>query len=182
LEQLTAFDEQLRTYLLRLWVVEFRTIEVAPVLFSENGVQPIVVSVRLVFTTDARVLVKRPEAPARPKRPQRMLNSFLGLGGEPNIDYTSLIPRAEPINMRAPEVSQTGSSALVKYSLLRIAQDAATTLDPFFIEFGDETEPPDCMRPEYEIRAQNMNTVLRNHLLVKIEQTEKAVPASFLLH
>jgi rRNA-processing protein FCF1 len=178
--QLARYHEELDSYASELWVADYRTVEIAPALFSRNGIQPSAVQVTVSFTTNGEV-VKEPGEPTRPKRPERFL--ALGLGGTARIDLSSLARELnyEAPNMREPRISRSGSSVTVDYTLVRIAQDAATHLEPFFIRFSQAPDPPDAIELHYEVRAQNMNIVRRGRLLVRIERSQKQVPADFLL-
>ena len=178
---LTRFAVQLRSYFLETWVLDYRTIEIATVLFSRNGVQPLVVNVSLTFDTTGTVLEKRSDQPKAPKRPARAISIFGGSSSfGPSIDYSALM-KLERVNMRAPSVTQTDRSVSVTYSLLRIPQEAETLLDPFFIEFANDVDPPACIKMQCEVRAQNMNAVLRHNLLVKLQKAERPLPGTFYL-
>ena len=181
-KELMRFGGSLRKYFLEIWVQDYRTIKIAPLLFSRNGVQPLVVNVRLTFDSRGTVLGEPPDRPATPKKPQRTIAMFAGgsLYG-PSIDYRAFLPKFEPPNMRAPSVAQEDHSVKVTYSLLRIPQDAATPLDAFFIRFDNDVDPPTCIRMQCEVRAQNMNEVLRHDLLVKVRRAERDLPGTFYL-
>jgi hypothetical protein len=138
--------------------------------------------VRIDMKTTAEVLSEPPREVKRPEKPHRMLNTLTVYDALSNASsYRLAIPEIEIFNPYRSSVDQGGGSAVVTYAMMHVAQEAAIHLDPFYLVFDNDEVPTTGIELSYEIRAKNMNGVVRGRLLVRLVTPEKKISARYLM-
>jgi hypothetical protein len=185
-KQLVKYHEDFLDFFHTSWIANYRTIKINPVLCSRNGVEASGVSVRITLKTNGRVLSKSPKVSDPPKKPKRRIDSFgafAGFGAGSSYDIAALsrdVMRPPQHKPHEATVRSENGQALVRYDFLRLRQDDATPLDPFYIVFDEDTTPSKGIELITEVRAANMNVVVRSKLLIRIMRGIKKMPALYL--